>query len=422
VRGAARDKGLILRSYASPNVPRAVCGDPTRLRQVLMNLVGNAVKFTTRGAVSVSLSVEGDDGSAVMLCFAVSDSGIGVAPEARDQLFDAFVQGDGTTTRRFGGTGLGLSISRRLVELMGGTIWHEPRQGPGSTFRFTARVERTDEVIEPISLGAGTLRVLVVDFDDPARRMLQATLTSWGMHGSSVADVDAAREHLLDAANSGKSVDVVLVDSVQPGGDALAFARELGTRMEYGSPWYAMMSSLDPVGRKEAALAEGCIAYFQKPVDPSELYDVLSTVERARKAQNTSGNDTERPASILLAEDSALIRRVASHQLAELEYTVDIVENGQQAVAAVAPGTYELVLMDMRMPEMDGLAATRAIRAAERANGRHVVIIALTANAMEGDREACLGAGMDDFLAKPLRLDALRKMLERWLPQAVGRA
>jgi PAS domain S-box-containing protein len=422
VRGTARDKGLTLRSYALRGVPRTVRGDPTRLRQVLMNLVGNAVKFTPEGTVSVSLSVERDDGTAVVLDFAVSDTGIGVAHEARERLFDAFVQGDGTTTRRFGGTGLGLSISRRLAELMGGRIWVEDREGPGSTFHFTARVERADEVIEPVDLGAGTLRVLVVDHEEPSRRALQATLTSWGMHGSSVPGAEAAKEHLREAASSGKPVDIVLIDDVLPCSDALAFANGLRTHPEYGAPACALIASVDAVDQEEAARAAGCIAYLRKPVDASELYDVLSSIERARKVQSTSANDPMRPASILLAEDSALIRRVARHQLAELEQTVDVVENGTQAVAAVASGNYELVLMDMRMPEMDGLAATRAIRSVERENGRRVVIIALTANAMEGDRDACLEAGMDDFLAKPLRLDTLRAMLDRWLPERLTRA
>jgi CheY-like chemotaxis protein len=215
------------------------------------------------------------------------------------------VQGDGSTTRRFGGTGLGLSISRRLVELMSGRIWVDDHEGPGSTFSFTARFERTSEMLVPVT---------------PAR---------------------------------------------------------------------ILTTAFDAVGRKAAVPAA------------------------------TSPSNGLRRVPILMAEDSALIRRVAGFQLAELDYAVDIVENGTQAVAAVAAGSYELVLMDMRMPEMDGLAATRAIRAAERTTGRHVVVIALTANVLEGDREACIAAGMDDFLAKPLKLDALQATLERWLPAPV---
>jgi PAS domain S-box-containing protein len=303
LRGAARSKKLALNWRASTHVPATVRGDATRLRQILMNLVGNAVKFTASGEVTVSTSVERDDSHSVVLKFAVSDTGIGVAPESRERLFDAFVQGEGGTTRKFGGTGLGLTISRRLVELMGGQIWLAEHDGPGTTFCFTACFERTTD--------------------------------------------DAA--HLRNA------------------------------------------------------------------VDSSVLYDSLSSIEPGREIAEAAV-DLPRHARILLAEDSALIRRVARFQLEELQYGVDIVNNGEQAVAAVAAGDYELVLMDMRMPEMDGLEATRTIRTSERERGGHIVIIALTANALAEDREACIEAGMDDFLAKPLQLDALRAALERWMP------
>jgi PAS domain S-box-containing protein len=292
VSAAARDKGLIVRSNVSSLVPAAVRGDPIRVRQVLINLIGNAVKFTPAGEVVVSTTVERDDGRTVILAFAVSDTGIGVLPEARQQLFDPFVQGDGSTTRRFGGSGLGLSISRRLVELMNGRIWLENRQGPGSTFCFTARFERTAEVV-------------------------------------GVA---------------------------------------------------------------------------------------LSDIEHARQARLTPADGRPGQARILLADDSALIRRVARFQLDELAHRVDMVENGLEAVEAIANGDYDLVLMDVRMPDVDGLAATRMIRAAERNSGRHIVVVALTANVLEGDREACIEAGMDDFLAKPLRLETLHAVLDRWLP------
>jgi PAS domain S-box-containing protein len=296
-RAAAGDKGITLRSTASPHVPAAVRGDPTRVRQVLINLIGNAVKFTARGEITVSTSIDRDEGTAIVLSFAVRDTGIGVRPEAREHLFEAFVQGDGSTTRRFGGTGLGLSISRRLVELMGGRIWLEEHDGPGATFCFTARFERTSEVVAPTAPPSSTLR------------------------------------HAGD--------------------------------------------------------------HYASKASPGERYG------RAR---------------ILLAEDNALVRRVAEFQLEELEYAVDIVENGQQAIEAVENGDYELILMDMRMPEMDGLGATRAIRETERTTGRHIIVIALTANVLDGDREICIEAGMDDFLAKPLKLDTLRAALEHWLP------
>jgi PAS domain S-box-containing protein len=417
VRGAAREKGLTLRSRVSPHVPAAVRGDPTRVRQVLINLVGNAVKFTAAGEVTVTASVERDDGRALMLLFEVSDSGIGVAPEARERLFEAFVQGDGSTTRRFGGTGLGLSICRRLVELMDGRIWLGEHEGPGATFCFTARFERTSEALGPVVVAAGALRVLVLDDDKTTLRTFVATLTSWGMHNASASDIESARSQLVAAVNNRTPFDVILIDYVLPQSDGLAFAAELAERAEYGNPAMILVTAFDAAGRKQAALSAGCADYLPKPVDPSDLYNALGRVENSRKGGVVALVGAQRRARILLAEDSALIRRVARFQLEELDYAVDIVENGAQAVAAVAGGRYELVLMDMRMPEMDGLAATRAIRDVERESGRHIIVVALTANVLEDDRVACTDAGMDDFLAKPLQLDALRTVLEHWLPK-----
>jgi two-component system sensor histidine kinase/response regulator len=420
VRGTARERGLSLRSYVSPHVPAAVSGDPTRLRQVLVNLIGNAVKFTAAGEVSVTTSVERDDGEALVLAFAVSDTGIGVAPEARARLFEAFVQADGSTTRRFGGSGLGLSISRQLVELMGGRIWLGEQQGPGATFCFSAPFERTGEVVAPVALAAGALRVLVLDDDKATRKTFAATLTAWGMHNESSADIESARTQLREAATNGNPFDVVLIDYVLPLSDGLEFAVEVGKKTsEYGSPARILVTAFDADGRKAAALAAGCAAYLPKPIDPSVLYDALGGIDRERRMSAAALVNGSHHVRILMAEDSALIRRVAHFQLAELRYGVDIVENGLQAVAAVAAGEYELVLMDMRMPEMNGLDATRAIREAERISGQHVVVVALTANVLEVDRKACVDAGMDDFLAKPLKLDELRVVLERWLPALV---
>jgi PAS domain S-box-containing protein len=416
-RGASRDKRLALRSYASPHVPGAVSGDPARLRQVLVNLVGNAVKFTPDGSVTVTTSVERDDGHSVVLLFSVSDTGIGVSPAARERLFQPFVQGDGTMTRRFGGTGLGLSISRRLVELMGGALWLGEHEGPGATFCFTARFERTTEALAVLPVVSGALRVLVLDDDEATRRGLHAMLGALRIESTSVSDIDAARVQLAEAVGEGAPFDIVLIDYVLPRSDGLIFAAELGRRPELGAPALILITAFDAAGRKEAAFAAGCAAYLEKPVDPSELYDAVTEIERARHRRVPVAAGETQQARILLAEDSALIRRVTRFQLKELAFGVDIVENGEQAVTATAAHDYELVLMDMRMPEMDGLAATRAIRVAERESGRHVIVVALTANVLDGDREACIDAGMDDFLAKPLQLDALRGVLARWLPE-----
>jgi two-component system, sensor histidine kinase and response regulator len=212
----------------------------------------------------------------------------------------------------------------------------------------------------------------------------------------------------------------VLIDYVLPRGDGLTFASELAERPEYGNPARILMTAFDADGRKRAALDSGCADFLLKPVDPSDLFDSLGKLEFARKTRATAGGVGAARARILMAEDSSLIQRVARFQIEELNFVVDIVENGVQAVDAVASGNYELVLMDMRMPEMNGLDATRAIREAERATGGHIVIVALTANVLDGDREACVQAGMDDFLAKPLKLDELRVVLDRWLREPVA--
>jgi PAS domain S-box-containing protein len=416
-RGASRDKRLALRSYASPHVPGAVRGDPARLRQVLINLIGNAVKFTPEGSVTVTTSVEREDEHSVVLLFSITDTGIGISPAARERLFLPFVQGDGTMTRRFGGTGLGLSICRRLVELMGGSLWLGEHDGAGATFCFTARFERSTEALTELPVVSGALRVLVLDDDESTRRALEAMLGALRIESASVPDIEAARRRLGEAARDGVPFDVVLIDYVLPRSDGLQFAAEVGRHPEMGAPARILITSFDAVGRKEAAFAAGCVAYLEKPIDPSELYDAVTEIERARHRRSPATAGAAQQARILLAEDSALIRRVTRFQLKELAFSVDIVENGEQAVTAAAAHDYELVLMDMRMPEMDGLTATRAIRTAERASGRHVIVVALTANVLDGDREACLEAGMDDFLAKPLQLEALRGVLARWLPE-----
>jgi two-component system sensor histidine kinase/response regulator len=400
-------------------VPPTVRGDPTRLRQVLINLIGNAVKFTSTGEVKVSLAVERDDAYGLILRFMVADTGIGVAPDARGRLLEAFVQGDGSTTRRFGGSGLGLSICSRLVTLMGGRIWLGEHEGPGATFCFTAHVEHSLEVLAPVVQAASNLRVLVLDDDKATRLSFEATFCAWGMRNASAASIESARLQLRAAARHGVPYDVVIIDYVLPQSDGLGFAAELAKQPEYGNPKTILITAFDAEGRKQAALAAGCADYLSKPIDPSLLYNTLNNIEREYKVPGTVVGSRHHRARILMAEDSELIRRVARFQLEELDYAVDIVENGEQAVEAVSNGAYELVLMDMRMPEMDGLDATRAIRKAERINGRHIIVVALTANVLDGDREACTEAGMDDFLAKPLKLDALRVVLDHWLPELV---
>ncbi|HYZ15107.1 MAG TPA: response regulator [Candidatus Acidoferrum sp.] len=425
VRTEANAKGVGVDVKLSPLLPPAVNGDPVRLRQILTNLAGNAVKFTASGRVVIEAKIDSAEEDEVTLRFAVSDTGIGIGPEVQKRLFEPFVQGDGTTTRRFGGTGLGLSISRRLIRLMGGKIEVESRPGEGSTFRFTATFRQADGVLagDEDGLPLDRLRILIVEDDSVARNTIERYAASWGMQSEIAQTVAEALAKLFDAAVEGAPFDIVLADYVLPKVNAFALARAIGESDAYGKPSLVLMTAFDANGRKDEAYRRGFCAYITKPFSPSALHDALVEGARRRRGVETKPSEAVRTAQshdeirLLLAEDQEVNRRVTVLQLAELNFRrVETVRNGAEAVRAVATGEFDLVLMDVHMPEMDGFAAAQAIREAERETGKHVIIIALTANALAGDRRACLDAGMDDYLSKPLRVQALRSMLERWLP------
>ena len=424
LREAAEAKGLHLSVDVSPRVSAAVLGDPTRLRQILINLVGNAVKFTESGGVRVSARLERDDGVTSLLRFDVSDTGIGIPDDVRDKLFNAFVQADGSMTRRYGGTGLGLAISRRLVEVMGGEIDVLPNPGGGSTFTFTVlfgHVEATERQAVPAIFAAlKGLRALIVDDDVTARRVLTSYLSTWGLVTTDTGESAEALTLLADAAGDGRPFDVVLLDFVMPQKDGLVLGNEIADNPAFGHPALILVTAFDARGRAQVARDAGFSAYLLKPIEPSALYNALEGIAAGSIALPPHATEQPRAASgtrrILLAEDQAVNRRVALLQLTELGYEADAVTNGAEAVVAAARNRYELILMDMQMPLVDGLAATRTIRASEIDSGTHSTIIALTANALERDRRACIEAGMDDYLAKPLEIEALRAALERWLP------
>ena len=424
LRSTADAKGISLATKLSPRLPRAVRGDPTRLRQIILNLVGNAVKFTEHGGVCVEAGLAEDDGDGVTLRFAVVDTGIGISDETREHLFQPFTQADGTITRRYGGTGLGLTISRRLVELMGGTIGARSNPEGGSTFFFTARFERDDDVVVPAPaiLPVNALRALIVDDNATSRQTLERNMSSWGIATASAEDGAQGLAMLADAASAGRPFDLVVIDYVLPQRDGIALGIEIRSDARFGRPALLMITAFDARGRKLAALDAGFVVYLTKPVAPSELHDAVQLAATARFSGNgvpiplSEATDPPRSSRILLAEDQAVNRRVVELQLAELGYAVESVTNGREAIDAVLRKNYDLVLMDMHMPEVDGLTVARAIRKAEVETGGHVTIVALTANALERDRRACLEAGMDDYLAKPLQIDSLRKVLERWIP------
>ena len=423
---AARKKGLSLSTYVAPDVPRRVVGDADRLRQVLLNLLGNAVKFTAQGSVTVRAVVDETDEDAVTLRFSVTDTGPGIAPEAAEQLFEPFRQADQSTRRRFGGTGLGLSISRRIVELMGGRIGFDSSLGYGSTFWFTIPFARVVEEPEPArgETLRGT-RILVVDQDAVARQVLDQYLIAWGAVASSTGNSAHALDLAKAAAARRTPFDAVVVDR-RAGGDAFAFATRLRNVPGLGSLPLVLVTGADEPSATPDARGGGFAAVLRKPIRQAALHDALLAAIGGEPAvpldvmlaRVSVDGGREEPRDdgvlVLVVEDNPVNRKLALQQLKKLGYRAHAVTDGREAVDAVANGVYDVVLMDCQMPDVDGFEATRQIRRAEASRGGHVPIIAMTANALEGDREACLAAGMDAYLAKPVQLAALRAAVERF--------
>jgi len=435
--GAARKKGLELTSWIQPGVPRAAKGDPTRLRQVLTNLVGNALKFTQQGKVTVKVEpIEELEGS-LRVRFLIVDSGIGIAKDRQEKLFQPFTQVDASMSRRYGGTGLGLAISRQLVELMGGDIGMESELGVGSTFWFSARFERLPggslhDFMVPE--GVARPRVLVAEASSAAREMLHQQLAAWGFEHELAADSTRTLSALRRAFAAGKPFELCMLDAeLAADEELLAFFRREHAPLRPK----LVLSSWAGVGETLARLEHA--ALLAKPVRPSKLFDVImgvlgqdgefaSGLEGLARpcAKNEGPAEGEAPAAltILLAEDNAINQLVAVKILARGGYTCDVVADGRAAVEAVQKRHYDLVLMDCQMPELDGFEATQAIRRHEREIGRRpgVYVVALTANAMKGDRERCLEAGMDDYLAKPVKPELLLAKLRQFGLTRAGRA
>ena len=398
-------KDLEVAAHVAADVPARLRGDPGRLRQCLVNLLGNAIKFTQHGEVTVEVELLACEESSAVLRFAVADSGIGIAPDRLDRLFQQFSQVDSSTTRHFGGSGLGLSIVKRLAALMGGEVGVSSNPGAGSRFWFTVRFELAACAAPPRQGPA----VLVLESNAVAGRFLARQLGSLGCVAQWCADA-ATLERALGAAASAAPL-VVMIDSRLQGADPLAIAARC--RAAAAAPLIVLLSRL---GAAPAQLPPGIDAILTKPVRGLQLAACLDRIQGAPLGSDPSSDGAEAPsrlARVLLVEDNAVNRRVAEHQLKRLGCTVGSAGNGIEAIAAVSAGDWDVVLMDCQMPLLDGFDATREIRRRE-AGGVHVPIIALTANALSGDREACLAAGMDDFLSKPLEPAALAACIERW--------
>jgi two-component system sensor histidine kinase/response regulator len=423
--GAAHKKGIELMVDVDPQIPEVLLGDPTRIRQVLLNFGSNAVKFTSDGEVVIRVRVLHQNPERVALHFEVADTGIGIAPEDQERLFSAFAQADSSTTRRFGGTGLGLTISRQLVQLMGGHLGLESTPREGSTFWFELSVRRAEDVCasregdEPRTLSGQ--RALVVDDNATNRRILRQQLLSWGIEAVEAADGFEALELALAGARDGRTFDLGVVDLNMPGMDGVELARLLkGDETTAATMLFLLSSSGHRMDAAELHL-KGFAASLTKPVRSSELFDCLitslnqgSSLQPAQTPEPTRDEITTHRGTILIVEDNKVNQLVGSKVLESLGYAYSIANNGAEGVRAYQEGGYDAVLMDCQMPEMDGYEATAEIRRLESGLTR-IPIIAMTAAAMEGDREKCIAAGMDDFITKPVRLEAVSTVLERWV-------
>jgi signal transduction histidine kinase/DNA-binding response OmpR family regulator len=423
----AHNKGLELACHVLGDVPANLVGDPGRLRQIVVNLVVNAIKFTDRGEVVVRVTREAQEADHAVLHFTVRDTGIGIPADRLNRLFKAFSQVDQSTTRRFGGTGLGLAISMQLVDMMGGRIWAESEEGKGSTFHFTARFGLPAEVKPETPPGEVVklrgLRALIVDDNATNRRILREMLHRWEMAPAEAASGPVALELMEKAHRDGKPFDVVLLDNMMPGMDGFTLARTIMRRSDLTGGVLMMLSSADRGDDAARCRALGIDAYLTKPVRRLELFHALIEALHSRTAVHEPGGAelapapsafgrAERPLAILLAEDNAVNQKLATRLLEKRGHEVEAVSCGAEAVAAVRNRSYDAILMDVEMPEMDGFEATRRIRDWESPFGRRTPIIAMTAHAMKGDRERCLAAGMDDYVSKPLRPAELFRTVE----------
>ena len=433
----ARHKGIELACDLPATLPRRLRGDPGRLRQVVTNLIGNAIKFTSKGEVVVRVSLASETETEAVIAVSIKDTGIGIPADLQGKLFQAFTQADNSTTRKYGGTGLGLAISKQLVEMMGGTIGVSSEMGKGSTFGFSVRLEKQSGPPVPAPSiyfrDLFDLRVLVVDDNATNRQILRHQLFAWKMQKGSAANGHEALEILRAAAAEKKPYDLALLDMQMPEMDGLTLARAIKADPSIASTRLIILTSMGYMHSQDELKAAGVDAYLVKPVKQSRLFDCLVTVlGRAAaehvfsKPEKDSGLSQPAPeltgarhARILLAEDNIVNQKVALAQLKGLGFTADSVANGHEVLTALKQVPYDIIFMDCQMPEMDGYEASRCIRLAEKTSSvpwkAPVPIVAMTAHAMTGDREKCLAVGMDDYLSKPVRKGDLQSALIKWL-------
>jgi signal transduction histidine kinase/CheY-like chemotaxis protein/ligand-binding sensor domain-containing protein len=427
------EKGLELLFEMAPDVPEMVRGDFSRLRQVVVNLLGNAIKFTASGEVSLKVELESQDNEGCILHFTVSDTGIGIPLEKQESIFDAFSQADSSTTRKYGGTGLGLSISTRLITMMGGRMWIQSEVGRGSHFHFTARLGVAPSELAP----SGTLpppeilrgvKVLIVDDNRTNRRILESMFKRWEMISSSVDSGEAALVQLSDAHRMGRPYTLIVSDINMPVMDGFALIEKIRQRPALSAAVVVMLTSAGHRGDAAKCSALGISGYLLKPVRQSELREamvkLLAAPEKPAPTSLVIRHSLESSPlavsslRVLLAEDNPVNQRLASRLLEKRGHKVHIVGDGRQALEALENQAFDLVFMDMQMPEMDGFEATKTIRAREKHGQSRQPIIALTAHAMKGDQEKCLAAGMDGYLSKPIRAQDLDEILHQYMSRS----
>ncbi|MEQ1858950.1 MAG: PAS domain S-box protein [Chthoniobacteraceae bacterium] len=428
--GRAAAKKLELLTMVHSDVPVALRGDPGRLRQVITNLVGNAVKFTENGEVLVRARIVEETWGEAVVRFEICDTGIGIGPEAQAKLFQAFVQADGSTTRKYGGTGLGLAICKQLVKQMGGQIGVQSDSGKGSTFWFTARFgkQQPGKMVAPARRAElQNRRVLAVDDNETSRLVLQHLLAAWGVEQHIVPSGEEALSLMRREANRGRPFELIVIDLTMPGMDGLMLARAIKSDPRISQARLIMLSTLDRKDDLNTFRESGVDDYLTKPVKRKPLLDALLSVVRSQDGPRSLVSGliamdapvAAEPVSkhgpalrILIAEDNVVNQKVALHQLQKLGYLADAVDNGAMVLEALARQRYDLIFMDCQMPELDGYAATGEIRKREGTE-RHTWIVAMTAHSLEGDREKCLAAGMDDYIAKPVKVEDLKAALDR---------
>ena len=415
----AEKKGVELLCDIRPEVPEEIQADPTRLSQVITNLVGNAVKFTSTGEIELRVDVDSFDPDGALLHISVRDTGIGVPADKLSSIFDPFIQADGSTTRRFGGTGLGLTVSRRLVEMMGGRIWVDSQPGQGSCFHFTCRVRtvRAETASEPAARLAG-LSVLVVDDNATNRRILAGLLDSVGIRPAMAASGAEALEMIEKAAAQRRPFSLTILDRCMPEMDGFMLVEQIRERRISAVGAIVMLTSTGQRGDAARCAELGIAAHLTKPAG---LFQLVEAMHKALDdAPAPAAEITDRPVSedqtglrILLAEDNVVNQKLAMRLLQRLGHAVTVVDNGRAALHAVERELFDVVLMDVQMPEMDGFEATGAIRQSESGTGRHLPVVAMTAHAMSGDRKRCLDAGMDGYVSKPVRPQELLAEISR---------